>query len=57
MRGSSYSGSHESVAGYAQELTEQTGDIPQHLEMYIDYGLMARDMELSGDIFTIAMGC
>jgi hypothetical protein len=56
MRGSSYSGSHESVAGYAQQLTEQKGDIPQHLEMYIDYRCMGRDMELGGDIFTIETG-
>ena len=52
----SYCGCHTSVADYAQELTEDTGDIPKHLEMYIDYERMGRDMELSGDIFTIEMG-
>ncbi|MGS2723967.1 antirestriction protein ArdA [Porticoccus sp. GXU_MW_L64] len=52
----SYCGCHTSVADYAQELTEQTGDIPSHLEMYIDYERMGRDMELSGDIFTIEAG-
>ena len=48
-----YSGCYSSLADYAQELTEQTGDIPKHLEFYIDYERMGRDMELSGDIFTI----
>jgi len=51
-----YCGCHESVADYAQELTEDTGNIPSHLEMYIDYERMGRDMELGGDIFTIEMG-
>lgn len=49
----SYCGCYASVADYAQELTEQTGDIPQNLEFYIDYERMGRDMEMSGDIFTI----
>jgi antirestriction protein len=48
-----YSGCYSSLADYAQELTESTGDIPKHLEFYIDYERMGRDMELSGDIFTI----
>jgi len=48
-----YCGCYSSVADYAQELTEQTGDIPKHLEFYIDYIRMAYDMEVSGDIFTI----
>lgn len=52
----SYCGCHDSVAGYAQGLTEQTGHIPNHLEMYIDYERMGRDMELSGDIFTVETG-
>lgn len=52
----SYCGCYESIADYAQELTEQTGDIPKHLEMYIDYERMGRDMELGGDIFTIELG-
>lgn len=51
-----YCGCFESVADYAQELTEDTSDIPKHLEMYIDYERMGRDMELSGDIFTIEVG-
>lgn len=52
----SYCGCHTSVADYAQELTEDTGNIPSHLEMYIDYERMGRDMELGGDIFTIETG-
>ncbi|MGK0499491.1 MAG: antirestriction protein [Oceanicoccus sp.] len=52
----SYCGRHTSVADYAQELTEDTGNIPSHLEMYIDYERMGRDMELGGDIFTIETG-
>ena len=40
----SYCGCHASVADYAQELTEDTGNIPSHLEMYIDYERMGRDM-------------
>ena len=48
-----YSGCYSSVADFAQDLTEDTSEIPKHLEFYIDYELMGRDMELSGDIFTI----
>lgn len=49
----SYSGCYTSVADYAQELTEQTSEIPENLAYYIDYEKMGKDMELSGDIFTI----
>ena len=48
-----YCGCHSSLADYAEELTEQTTEIPQHLAFYIDYERMGRDMELSGDIYTI----
>lgn len=48
-----YAGCYSSLADCAQELTEDTGDIPKHLEFYIDYERMGRDMEVSGDIFTI----
>lgn len=48
-----YCGCYSSLAEYAQELTEQTTNIPQHLAMYIDYRSMARDMEYSGDVFTL----
>ena len=48
-----YSGCYKSLADYAQELTEETSEIPEHLELYIDYERMGRDMELSGDIYAI----
>jgi len=51
-----YCGCHKSVADYAQELTEETSEIPKHLEFYIDYEKMGRDMELNGDIYTIETG-
>ncbi len=48
-----YSGCYSSLADFAQELTESTSEVPTHLEFYIDYDRMGRDMEMSGDIFTI----
>jgi len=48
-----YCGCHKSVADYAQELTEETSEIPKHLELYIDYEKMGRVMEINGDIYTI----
>ncbi|OHC63372.1 MAG: antirestriction protein [Pseudomonadales bacterium RIFCSPLOWO2_02_FULL_63_210] len=51
-----YCGCHASLADYAQELTEETTSIPQHLAQYIDYQAMARDMEYSGDAFTLETG-
>ena len=48
-----YNGCYSSLADYAQELTEETSEVPKHLEFYIDYDKMGRDMEMSGDIFTI----
>lgn len=51
-----YCGCYSSLAEYAQELTEQTTEIPQNLSHYINYEAMARDMEMSGDVFTIETG-
>lgn len=51
-----YSGCHRSLADYAQELTEETTEIPESLRHYIDYEAMARDMQLNGDVFTIETG-
>jgi antirestriction protein len=48
-----YNGCYSSLANYAEELTEGTTEIPQHLAFYIDYEKMGRDMEQSGDIYTI----
>ena len=51
-----YCGCYLSLADYAQELTEETTEIPAHLAFYIDYDAMARDMEMSGDVFTVEIG-
>ncbi|MFH7028185.1 MAG: antirestriction protein ArdA [Heteroscytonema crispum UTEX LB 1556] len=52
----SYLGMYKSVAEYAQELTEETTEIPESLASYIDYESMANDMELSGDIHSVEIG-
>jgi len=51
--GENYNGCYKSLADYAEELTGDTSEIPNHLASYIDYERMGRDMDLSGDIFTI----
>ena len=51
----SYAGCYQSVADFAQELTEDSVQIPEHLARYIDYSAMAYDMEVGGDIFTIEL--
>ncbi len=51
-----YSGCYSSLADYAEELTEGTAEIPQHLANYIDYERMGRYMEMGGDIFTVETG-
>jgi antirestriction protein len=51
-----YAGCYESVADFAEELTEDSVQIPESLARYIDYNAMAYDMEVSGDIFTIELG-
>lgn len=51
-----YCGCYKSLADFAEELTEETTQIPENLAYYIDYERMGRDMELSGDIFTIETG-
>lgn len=49
-----YLGAHASLADYMQEVTEETTAIPPSLRYYIDWQAMARDVELSGDLFTVA---
>lgn len=49
----SFAGCYNSVADFAAELTEQSTEIPESLAYYIDYEKMGRDLEYSGDIFTI----
>ncbi|SEN75948.1 Antirestriction protein (ArdA) [Nitrosomonas marina] len=48
-----YCGCYKSLADFAEGLTEETTQIPENLAYYIDYERMGRDMELSGDIYTI----
>jgi len=48
-----YHGCYARLADYMQELTEQSIAVPEQLAFYIDYEAMARDAEMSGDIFTI----
>jgi antirestriction protein len=48
-----YLGQFDSLADYIQELTEETTEIPETVRLYIDYAAMARDVEISGDVFTI----
>ncbi len=38
---------------YAQDLIEETTDIPENLRYYIDYEAIARDMEINGEIVEI----
>ena len=51
-----YNGCYSSLADYAEELTTETSEVPEHLAFYIDYERMGRDMEMSGDIFTVETG-
>ena len=41
-----YAGAYDSLATFAQELTEQTTTIPAALEHYIDWEAMGRDLDL-----------
>ena len=51
-----YCGLYNSLARYAQELTEECGDVPEHLAPYIDYQLMGRDLELNGNLIALEIG-
>jgi len=48
-----YLGQYSRLADYMEEVTEQSITVPQQLAYYIDYEAMARDAEMSGDLFTI----
>lgn len=50
-----YAGEYKSLAEFAEELTEQSTEIPESLRDYIDYEAMARDIEIN-DVFTIDTG-
>ncbi|MBO6551110.1 MAG: antirestriction protein ArdA [Rhizobiales bacterium] len=47
-----YHGEYSSLADFAQELTEETTQIPDNLAYYIDYEAMSRDLEIN-DVFAI----
>lgn len=50
-----YAGQFRSLADFAEEITEETGEIPENLRFYIDYEAMARDLAVN-DVFTIQTG-
>jgi len=45
---------HGSAEDYAQELIEETTEIPESLRFYIDYEAIARDMKINGEINEIS---
>jgi antirestriction protein len=49
----SYHGEFPSLADYMEELTTDSITIPEALRYYVDWQAMARDAEMSGDLFTI----
>lgn len=51
-----YLGMHTSLVDYMQELTEECMAIPERIRGYINWLAMARDAELSGDLFTVETG-
>lgn len=51
----SYIGEYETVADFAEELTQQSTPIPDNLRFYIDYDKMARDMKIN-DLIVIETG-
>ncbi|WP_043061659.1 antirestriction protein ArdA [Brucella anthropi] len=48
-----YHGQFTSLADYMEELTTESITIPEALRYYVDWQAMARDAEMSGDLFTI----
>jgi len=50
-----YAGEYESLADFAQEITEETVNLPETLRYYIDYERMARDMAIS-DVIAFETG-
>jgi len=51
-----HAGEYKNLADFAQEIIEQSTQIPENLVNYIDYAAIARDMEFNGDVFTIELG-
>lgn len=51
-----YQGTHKDVGEYAEYITQETGEvIPKHLQYYINWDQMGRDMEMNGEILTIEL--
>lgn len=50
-----YCGCYSSAQEFAEELTEQSGPIPENLRYYIDYAAMARDLVIN-DVLPIETG-
>lgn len=48
-----YHGQFGSLADYMEELTTESITIPEALRYYVDWQAMARDAEMSGDLFTV----
>src|SRR5690606_24617326 len=48
-----YHGQFNSLADYMEELTTERDTMPNAPRYYVDWQAMARDAELSGDLFTI----
>lgn len=52
-----YLGEYDSLVAYADQWLEETGDlatIPTYLQAYFDVEAYARDLKLSGDLFTVS---
>jgi len=47
-----YSGEYESLSDFAEQVTQETTNIPENLRFYIDYEKMGRELEIN-DVFTI----
>jgi len=45
-----YSGSYDSSEDWAEQYLENTGEVPEYLQYYIDYERYARDAGLSGEM-------
>jgi len=50
-----YAGEYDSLSDYAEQLTEETTQIPEALRYYIDYEAMARDLAIN-DVLAIEDG-
>ena len=48
-----YHGQFASLADYMEELTTESVTVPEVLRYYVDWQAMARDAEMSGDLFTV----